>query len=101
MNKFDLVLLIIKFMKDNHHLKIVDLGFKNPLELLVDNDYKLVIEKYYEFDITVSQYKNDNRVMVYQEYYQDLPINILQQIYDQIQIYSIELEDNKQKYANA
>jgi len=41
MNKFDLVLLIIKFMKDNHHLKIVDLGFKNPLELLVDNDYKL------------------------------------------------------------
>lgn len=92
MNKVELVVLIIKFFKDNH-VKNIDIGFKSPLELYSEGDNKLLIEKYYEYDVTIFEYKDSKKVAVYQKDYSDLPIPILEQIYSQIESQTIKDKD--------
>jgi len=89
MNKLNLVLSIITFFRENLESKKTDLGFKNPLVLMDDGNIKLVIEKYYEYDVTIFKYKNGEEVKLvkkYQEYYADLSVNVLELIYAQIQL---------------
>ena len=85
MNKLNLVLSIITFFRENLESKKTDLGFKNPLVLMDDGNIKLVIEKYYEYDVTIFKYHNSKIVKKYQEYYADLSVDILELIYKQIQ----------------
>lgn len=93
MNKVELVVLIIKFFKDNRHVKNIDIGFKSPLELYSEGDIKLLIEKYYEYDVTIFEYKDSKKIAVYQKDYSDLPIPILEQIYAQIESKTIRDKD--------
>lgn len=95
MNKVELVVLIIKHFKDNRHVKNTDLGFKSHLKLYSEGDTELLIEKYYEYDVTICEYKDSKKVDVYQKHYSDLPIPILEQIYAQIEFRSVELETSK------
>ena len=97
MNKFDLVLFIVSFFRNNKHVKNIDLGFKTPLILYSADNYdnELVIEKYYEYDVTISEYKNSKKINTYQECYDDLPITILEQIYEQLKIYSNQIKYEK------
>ena len=96
MKKKDLVVSIISFFRENKHLKNVYLSFKSPLCLhsSEDGSTTLLIEKYYEYDVTISEYKNSKRVSISQECYDDLPIKVLEQIYDKIQKYSEEIKLN-------
>jgi len=96
MKKKDLVVSIISFFRENKHLKNVYLSVKTPLCLhsSEDGSTTLLIEKYYEYDVTISEYKNSKRVSISQECYDDLPINILEKIYDKIQKYSEEIKLN-------
>lgn len=91
MKKFELVSSIEKFIRENRLLKITDLRFKTPLVISNDGITKLVIDQYYEYDVTIFVYKDTKREGKYQEYYDDLPIEILEQIYVQIQKLSTEL----------
>jgi len=95
MNKVELVVLIIKFFKDNRHVKNTDLGFKYHLKLYSEGENELLIEKYYEYDVTICEYKESKKVAVYQKDYSDLPIPILEQIYAQVELHSVELETSK------
>lgn len=90
MNKLNLVLSIIKFFRDNEGLKRTDLGV-----LFIDNNNELVIQKYYEYDVTIFEYKNSIVIRKYQEYYADLSINTLESIYAQIEKYSKNLNTQK------
>lgn len=95
MNKVELVVSIIKFFKDNHHVKNTDIGFKSHLKLYSEGDTELFIEKYYEYDVTIFEYKDSKKVAVYQKDYSDLPIQILEQIYAKIELKNSELETSK------
>ena len=95
MNKVELIVLIIKFFKDNRHVKNIDLGFKNNLKLYSDGSHELIIDKYYEYDVTVCEYVDSKKVDVYQKDYSDLPIQILEQIHTQIELKLVELETIK------
>ena len=93
MNKVELVVLIIKHFKDNRHVKNTDLGFKSPLKLYSEGDTELLIEKFYEYDVTIFEYKDSKKVAVYQKDYSDLPIPILEQIYAKIESQTIKDKD--------
>ena len=95
MNKVELVVSIIKFFKDNRHVKNTDLGFKSHLKLYSEGDTELLIEKYYEYDVTIFEYQDSKKIAVYQKDYSDLPVPILEQIYAQIELHSVELETSK------
>jgi len=93
MNKVELVVLIIKHFKDNRHVKNTDLGFKSHLKLYSEGDTELLIEKYYEYDVTIFEYKDSKKIAIYQKDYSDLPIPILEQIYAQIESKTIRDKD--------
>lgn len=99
MNKFDLAFSIISFMRENRLSKISDLGFKSPLVLSSIDNTEHIIEHYYEYDVTIFVYENSKRIKKYQEYYADLSIEILEQIYEQIQKYSKELKNEDLEHA--
>lgn len=95
MNKIELVVEIIKFFKDNRHVKNTDLGFESYLKMYSEGDTELFIEKYYEYDVTVCEYKDSKKVAVYQKDYSDLPILILEQICAKIETRAVELKTSK------
>lgn len=95
MNKVELVVSIIKFFKDNRQVKNTDLGFKSHLKLYSEGDTELLIEKYYEYDVTIFEYQDSKKIAVYQKDYSDFPVPILEQIYAQIELHSVELETSK------
>lgn len=86
MKKFDVVLFIVSFFRETRGSRNFDLGFKSPLVLHSDANNEMIIEKYYEYDVTISEYQNSKRIKIRQECYSDLPIAILEQIQDQIQL---------------
>lgn len=101
MNRFELILSIIKFFRENKELKKSDLGFKEPLLLSSDNDNtKFYIVRYYEYDVTIFVYKyleidgvqTKKLLTKYQEYYADLSDDVLEKIHDQIDKYSFKLK---------
>jgi len=92
MNKVELVVEIIKFFKDNHHVKNTDIGFDTHLKMYSEGDTELLIEKYYEYDVTIYEYKDSKKVAAYQKDYSDLPTTVLEQIYIKIKSRSVELE---------
>lgn len=95
MNKAELVIEIIKFFKDNRHVKNTDIGFETHLKMYSDGDTELLIEKYYEYDVTIYEYNDTKKVAVYQKDYSDLPIITLEQIYNKIELRLAELETSK------
>lgn len=99
MNKFELTFAIISFMREYRLFKITDLGFKVPLVLSDIDDTKYTIEQYYEYDVTIFVYQNSKRVKKYQEYYADLSIDVLEQIYNQTKSFSEELKNKKLEHA--
>ena len=100
MYRFELILSIIKFFRDNKELKTSDLGFKEPLLLSGDSDTKFYIVRYYEYDVTIFVYKNleidgvqtKKLLTKYQEYYADLSDDVLEKIQEQIEKYSTKLK---------
>ena len=93
MNKNEIVVEIVKYFRENRHVKNTDIGFDAHLKMYSEGDTKLLIEKYYEYDVTIVEYNNSKKVAVYQKDYSDLPILILEQIYSKIELRSIELEE--------
>ena len=100
MYRFELILSIIKFFRDNKELKKSDLGFKEPLLLSGDSDTKFYIVRYYEYDVTIFVYKNleidgvqtKKLLTKYQEYYADLSDDVLEKIQEQLEKYSTKLK---------
>ena len=84
MSKTELIWYIVSFFKEYGHLRKADLGFKECLALFSDGDDVLLIEKYYQYDVTICEYKKGKAINNYQQDYDDLPINILETIYNQI-----------------
>lgn len=99
MNKFDMAFAIISFMRENRLLNITNLGFKNSLVLSDTDNTKSIIEHYYEYDVTIFVYKDSKVIKKYQEYYADLSLEILEQIYVQTQNFSEELKNKNIEYA--
>ena len=99
MNKFELAFAIISFMRTNRLSRITDLGFKIPLVLSEKDNTKFVIEQYYEYDVTIFVYENSKKVKMIQEYYADLSLEVLEQIYEQTQKFSEELKNKNLEHA--
>ena len=86
MNRTELIWNIVDFFKETHNIPKADLGFKSPLILFKDGDDILQIEKYYQFDVTICEYKGNIAISVHQQEYHDLPISVLELIYERIEI---------------
>lgn len=84
MNKTELIFGIVNYFKENGHLRNASLGFETPIVLFKNDDDFLQIEKYYQFDVTVCEYKNEVAINVYQQEYHDLPLSVLETIYGHI-----------------
>jgi len=97
MKKFEIVLSIEKFLKENRLLKMTDLRFNTPLVISDDGITKLVIDQYYEYDVTIFVYKDSKREGKYQEYYDDLPMEVLEKIYNQVKKLSTELKSESEQ----
>ena len=95
MNKFELVQSIILFFRENNvRIKDAEKYVKEELVLESLNDKKLIIEKYYEFDATVCEYENSKKVKQYQLDYADMPLNILEEIFEFVLEYSNETKES-------
>ena len=96
MNRTELIFGIVNYFKENGHLRNASLGFDAPIVLFKNDDNilqvenVLQIEKYYQFDVTICEYKGDVAINVYQQEYHDLPLSVLEIIHAQIEL----LKDN-------
>lgn len=91
MNKIELVASIVTFFRENNiRVKDAEKIIKNKLVLESNDDKRIIIEKYYEFDATVCEYENLKAVRMYQLDYADMPLDILELIFETILEYSKE-----------